>query len=216
MPESLATPAEVRELDSGYSKETQALLFQAYRDDSAFAYLFNSRRAGFDQRVRATIKALVKQHFLQDLPAIGLFMDDRLVAVALVAPPQRRLGITESWAWRLQMVLTAGFNCTRRYLEYHNAVMACLPTESVHVLPLMAVHKVFQSEALEEQLFAEIHAWCGQDAASHGVVLDTSSRRDPTFFERQGYQEIGEIDVGPVRERVFFYPNPQVSLGLAL
>jgi hypothetical protein len=43
------------------------------------------------------------------LPAIGLLVNDRLIGIALIAPPQRRLGITESWAWRLRMVLSTGF-----------------------------------------------------------------------------------------------------------
>ncbi|MER2298748.1 MAG: GNAT family N-acetyltransferase, partial [Pseudomonas sp.] len=32
------------------------------------------------------------------------------------------------------------------------------------------------------------------------------------FYARQGYEEIGEVVLGPVRERVFFHPNPEVSL----
>ncbi|MCF8969868.1 GNAT family N-acetyltransferase, partial [Pseudomonas carnis] len=28
-------------------------------------------------------------------------------------------------------------------------------------------------------------------------------------YKRQGYEEIGEVAVGPVREHVFFHPNPQ-------
>lgn len=212
MPESSAIVAEVRQLDSGYSRETRSLLYEAYRHEPSFAYLLNSERSGFDQRVRATVKALVKQHFLQQLPAIGLFIDDRLVGAALIAPPQRRLGITESWAWRLRMVLSAGFNCTRRYLEYYNAVLACLPSESVHVLPLLGIHPEFQSEHLGEQLLQAVHDWCAEDENSQGIVLDTGNARYLEFYKRQGYEEIGEVAVGPIREHVFFHPNPQVSL----
>ncbi|MCQ3029464.1 GNAT family N-acetyltransferase [Pseudomonas syringae] len=212
MPESSAIVAEVRQLDSGYSRETRTLLYEAYRHEPSFAYLFNAERSGFEQRVRATVKALVKQHFLQQLPAIGLFINDRLVGAALIAPPQRRLGITESWAWRLRMVLSAGFNCTRRYLEYYNAVLACLPSESVHVLPLLGIHPEFQSEQLGEQLLQAVHNWCAEDENSQGIVLDTGNARYLEFFKRQGYEEIGEVAVGPVLEHVFFHPNPQVSL----
>jgi GNAT superfamily N-acetyltransferase len=211
MPDSSAPVAEVRQLDGGYSRETRSVLYHAYRHEPSFAYLFNAERSGFDQRVRATVRELVKQHFLQDLPAIGLFIDDRMVAAALIAPPQRRLGITESWAWRLRMVLSTGFNCTRRYLEYYNSVLACLPSESVHVLPLLGVHPQFQGEHLGEQLLQAVHDWCAEDEHSQGIVLDTGNLRYLGFYERQGYEEIGEIAVGPVREHVFFHPNPQLS-----
>ncbi|MFK7698273.1 GNAT family N-acetyltransferase [Pseudomonas caspiana] len=212
MTESSAIAAEVRQLDSGYSRETRSLLYHAYRHEPGFAYLFNAERSGFDQRVRATVRELVKQHFLQDLPAIGLFIDDRLVGAALIAPPQRRLGITESWAWRLRMVLSTGFNCTRRYLEYHNAVLAYLPSESVHVLPLLGIHPEYQGEHLSEQLLQAVHKWCAEDENSQGVVLNTGNARYLEFYKRQGYEEIGEVAVGPIREHVFFRPNPQVSL----
>ena len=212
MPESSATVAEVRQLDGGYSRETRSLLYHAYRHEPGFAYLFNAQRSGFDQRVRATVRELVKQHFLQDLPAIGLFIEDRLIGVALIAPPQRRLGITESWAWRLRMVLSTGFNCTRRYLEYHNAVLACVPSEAVHMLPMLGVHPEFHGEHFGEQLLQAVHNWCAEDETSEGIVVDTGNSRYLAFYKRQGYEEIGEVAVGPIREHVFFHPNSQVSL----
>ena len=89
MPNSLA---EVRMLDSGYAREARSLLYHAYRHDPTFAYLFEAERPGYDQRVRATVRELVQQHFAEDLPAIGLLIDDRLIGMALIAPPQRRAG----------------------------------------------------------------------------------------------------------------------------
>lgn len=210
MPDTSTALAEVRLLDSGYSREARSMLYHAYRHEPTFAYLFESERPGYDQRVRATVRELVKQHFLQDLPAIGLFIDDRLVGIALIAPPQRRLGITESWAWRLRMLLSTGLRCTRRYLEYHQAVLACLPTDAVHVLPLLGIHPQFQGRHLGEQLLQAVHNWCAEDPHSEGVVLDTGNPRYLEFYTRQGYQDIGEVAVGPIREHVFFHPRPQV------
>jgi len=212
MPESSTAVAEVRQLDSGYSREARSLLYQAYRHEPSFAYLFESERPGYEHRVRATVRELVKQHFLQDLPALGLFVDDRMIGVALIAPPQRRLGITESWAWRLRMVLSTGLRCTQRYLAYYNAVLACLPTDAVHVLPLLGIHPQFQGHHFGEQLLQALHDWCAVDETSQGIVLDTGNPRYLEFYARQGYEEIGEVAVGPIREHVFFHSNPQVLL----
>lgn len=212
MTQSSAIVAEVRQLDSGYSRETRSLLFQAYRHEPSFAWLFNAQRAGYEHRVRATVRELVKQHFLQDLPALGLFIDDRMVGVALIAPPQRRLGITESWAWQLRMIMSTGLSCTRRYIDYYNSVLACVPTEAVHVLPLLGVLPEFQGHHLGEQLLEALHEWCAVDETSAGIVLDTGNTHYLEFYKRHGYEEIGEVAVGPVREHVFFHPNPGVSL----
>ena len=203
------SPAEIRMLDGGYTREARSLLYHAYRHDPTFAYLFEAERPGYDQRVRATVRELVQQHFNEELPAIGLLIDDRLIGMALIAPPQRRLDITESWGWRMRMLLTAGFRCTRRYLEYHDAVLACLPPAPYHVLPLLGVHPEFQGQHLGEQLLEALHNWCAADPGSQGVVLDTGNARYLDFYKRQGYQEIGEVAVGPIIEHVFFHPNPQ-------
>ena len=204
------SPAEVRMLDSGYVREARSLLYHAYRHEPTFAYLLESERAGFDQRVRATVRELVNQHFAEEQPAIGLLVDDRLVGIALIAPPQRRLGITESWSWRMRMLLSAGFRCTRRYLDYHEAVQACLPPGPFHLLPLLGVHPEFQGQHLGEQLLQALHNWCAEDDSSQGVVLDTGNPHYLEFYRRLGYEEVGEVAVGPIIEHVLFHPNPQV------
>src|SRR3989338_1152470 len=210
MPLTPAIIADVHLLDGGFAREARSLLYQAYRHEPTFAYLFEPERPVYEQRVRATVRELVQQHFSEDLPALGLLVEDRLVGVALIAPHQRRLDITESWGWRMRMLLTTGFRCTKRYLAYHDAVLACLPPGPYHVLPLIGIHPEFQGKHLGEQLLEALHNWCADDAGSQGVVLDTGNPRYLDFYKRQGYQEIGEVAVGPVREHVFFHPNPQV------
>lgn len=210
MPDTSTAIAQVHLLDSGYSREARSLLYHAYRHEPTFAYLFEAERSGYEQRVRATVRELVKQHFFQELPAIGLLVNDRLIGIALIAPPQRRLGITESWAWQLRMWLGTGFRCTRRYLDYHQAVLACLPSASVHVLPLLGIHPQFQGKHYGEQLLEAVHNWCAEDPHSQGVVLDTGNPLYLEFYKRQGYEEVGEVAVGPILEHVFFHPNPQV------
>ncbi|AMB86107.1 GNAT family acetyltransferase [Pseudomonas agarici] len=210
MPDTPDTVAQIHLLGSGYSREARSLLYHAYRHEPTFGYLFESERPGYEQRVRATVRELVKQHFFQELPAIGLLVNDRLIGIALIAPPQRRLGITESWAWRLRMLLCTGFKCTRRYLDYHQAVMACVPSTAVHVLPLLGIHPQFQGRHYGEQLLTAVHNWCAEDEHSEGVVLDTGNLRHLAFYKRQGYEEIGEVAVGPILEHVFYHANPKV------
>lgn len=201
--------AEVRLLDGGYAREARSLLYHAYRHDPTFAYLFEAERAGYDQRVRATVRELVQQHFNEELPALGLLIEDRLIGMALIAPPRRRLDITESWGWRMRMLLTAGFRCTKRYLEYHDAVLSCLPPGQYHVLPLIGIHPEFQGQHFGEQLLEALHDWCAQDTTSQGIIIDTGNPHYLAFYKRQGYEDIGELAVGPIIEHVFFHPNPQ-------
>lgn len=210
MPDFALPCAEVRMLDGGYSREARSLLYQAYRHEPSFAYLFDAARPGFDQRVRATVREIVRQHFLRERPALGLFVDDRMVGIALIAPPERRLEVTESWGWRLRMLLTTGFACTKRYLQYHQAVMSCLPPGAYHLLPLLGIHPRFQGRKLGVQLLTELHRWCAQEPHTLGLVLNTGNSRYVDYYKRLGYQELGEVAVGPIVERVFFYANPSI------
>lgn len=212
MPE---TRVEVCMLGESYAREIRSLLYHAYRHEPTFAYLFESDRAGFDQRVRATVRELVRRHLAEELPVLGLVLDERLVAVALIAPPQRRLDITESWSWRMRMLLSAGLRCTRRYLDYHEAVLGCLPPGPYHVLPLLGVHPQFQGRQLGERLLEALHAWCAEDGDSQGLVLDTGNARYLDFYHRHGYEEVGEVALGPIREHVLFHPNPQAQARLS-
>ena len=210
MPHTSNAPGLIQLLDGGFSREARSLLYQAYRHEPTFRFLFEVERSGYEQRVRATVRELVKQHFLQDFPALGLLVNDRLIGIALIAPPQRRLGITESWAWRLRMLLSTGVRCTQRYLDYHQAVLACVPGDAVHMLPLLGIDPQFQGQQYGEQLLVAVHNWCAEDPHSQGVVLDTGNPRYLEFYKRQGYQEIGEVAIGPVLEHVFFHANPRV------
>lgn len=203
----MLAPAEIRILDDGYAREARSLMYHAYRDVPTFAYLFEAERPGYDHRVRATIRELILQHFADELPAIGLLLGERLIGLALISPPQRRLEITESWRWRMRMLLSAGFRCTRRYLDYHEAVMACLPPGAFHVLPLIGIHPDFQGQQYGEQLLEALHGWCAEETPSKGVVLNTGNPHYLAFFRRQGYQEVGEIQIGPVTEHVFIRPS---------
>lgn len=205
-----ARPAGVCALDRGYGPEASSLLYHAYRADPTFRYLFEADRPGYDHRLRATIRELMRKHVGEQRPALGLMLDDRLIGVALISPPQRRLEVTESWPWRLRMLLTAGFRSTRRYLDYHEAVMACVPSDAFHLLPLLGVQPSLQGQHYGEQMLAAVHDWCAQDTHSRGIVLSTGNNRNLGFFRDHGYQNIGEVAIGPIREQVFFHPSPHV------
>jgi GNAT superfamily N-acetyltransferase len=88
-----------------------------------------------------------------------------------------------------------------------------LPVGSPNVgvaLRISGIHPQFQGQHFGEQLLQAVHNWCAVDEHSQGVVLDTGNPRYLEFYKRQGYEEIGEVAVGPVLEHVFFHANPQV------
>ena len=208
MPDAHARPARVVSLDAGYRREVRTLLHVAYRQEPSYRYLLDAHRFGYDRRLRVLVREWVRQHFYLQLPALGLLVDDRLVGVALIDPPRRRLGVTDSWAWRLRMMFGIGVGGTRRYLDYQAALHACLPGEQVHLLPLLGLHPDYQSNAYAEQLLDAVQSWCSDEVyGTRGIALDTGNPIYSAFFAQHGYSQIGEINVGEQVERVFFQPS---------
>lgn len=80
-------------LDETARNEAQSVLFHAYKEEPTFQYLFDYRKPGYSQRVRATIRELVDLYLGLNQDAIGILADDTLVAVAFVGDPELRLNL---------------------------------------------------------------------------------------------------------------------------
>ncbi len=192
------------ELDHSALGEAKSLLYHAYRHEPTFQYLFESRRTGYDQRVRATLREGLESHFAQGQSALGLVDDGVLVAVAFITSPGDRVAISDQFNWRIKMMLTAGLTSTRRYIEYHEAVQDCFPGELHHHLPFMAVHPKYQSQGLGRILMDTIENTCRETPGSSGIGLDTGNARYIDFYKKLGFEEVGEVRMGDVTEKVLF------------
>ena len=202
-PETVLEPTMVR-LDPSSIGEAKSLLYHAYRHEPTFQYLFDASKPGYDQRVRATIREGIELHFATDQDAIGLVAEDTLVAVAFIGSPDIRMNLAEQLNWRIRMTLTAGFASTRRFIEYHQQVVACLPGDVHHHLPLMGVHPKFQSRGYGRKLMGAVERICRESPRSSGIGLDTGNYRYLKFYESLGYRKVGEVRLGKVVENVLF------------
>lgn len=191
-------------LDRSASNEARSILFQAYRHEPTFQYLFDHRRPGYDQRVRATIRELTSLYFELNQEVVGLMVEDSLVGVAFLGAPRLRLNLAEQLSWRLRMVLTAGFASTRRYLDYHQQIQALLPGAGSYQLPLMGIHPKYQNRGYGRLLLASVERLCEERPDGRGLVLDTGSARYLPFYESEGFCSIGTIRLGDYEDFVLY------------
>ena len=196
-------PSLVRLDDSAYN-EAKSILFQAYRHEPTFQYLFDHRKPGYEKRVRATIRELLNLHFETNQEAIGIMADNTLVAVAFIGEPELRINLAEQLSWRLRMVLTAGFASTRRYLDYHEKIRSMLPEGDTFQLPLMGVHPKYQNRGFGRMLLTAVERLCAQNPRGNGLVLDTGNSRYLPFYESEGFRSLGTIRLGDYEDFVLF------------
>lgn len=154
--------------------------------------------------MRATIRELIDLYFELNQEAIGILMDDSLVAVAFIGDPELRLNLGGQISWRIRMVLTAGFASTRRYLDYHERIKALLPQPQAHQLPLMGVNPAYQNKGYGRMLLKSVEALCAENPRGSGLVLDTANSRYLPFYESEGFHSIGTVSLGDFEDHILF------------
>ena len=196
-------PVIVR-LDISALNEARSILYDAYRNEPTFQYLFNHRKPGYSQRVRATVRELVDLYFALDQEAVGVMVDDSLVAVAFIGDPDLRLNLADQLSWKIRMVLTAGFASTRRYLDYHEKIRAMLPQPLAHQLPLMGVNPKYQNRGYGRHLLKAVQRLCEDNPRGTGLVLDTGNSRYLPFYESEGFRSLVKIRLGGFEDHILF------------
>lgn len=196
-------PVIVR-LDISALNEARSILYDAYRNEPTFQYLFNHRKPGYSQRVRATVRELVDLYFALDQEAVGVMVGDSLVAVAFIGDPDLRLNLADQFSWRIRMVLTAGFASTRRYLDYHEKIRAMLPQPLAHQLPLMGVNPKYQNRGYGRHLLKAVQRLCEDNPRGVGLVLDTGNSRYLPFYESEGFRSLGKVRLGGFEDHILF------------
>lgn len=206
-------PVIVR-LDISALNEARSILYDAYRDEPTFRYLFNHRKPGYKQRVRATIRELVDLYFDLEQEAVGVMVNDTLVAVAFIGDPDLRLDLAEQFSWKIRMMLTAGYASTRRYLSYHKRIRAMLPQPLAHQLPLMGVNPKYQNRGYGRLLLNAVQRLCADNPRGSGLVLDTGNNQYLPFYESEGFRSLGKIRLGGLEDHILFreiHPETRAS-----
>lgn len=202
---------EVMALDESCSRQARSLLYHSYKDEPTFKYLLDSRRPGYKQRIRATIRELIRLHFERGETVLGVVhkLDRRVLGVAFVSDVGLKMDISRQFLWRLKMTLTAGFEGTRRYIQYFNDVQRSLPNKAHRTVSLIGIHPEFQKQGLGRLLMESVHQQVSDDARSIGVFLDTGNNRYLSFYESLGYERFADIKMGAdLTEVVLFRANP--------
>jgi ribosomal protein S18 acetylase RimI-like enzyme len=185
-------------------KIAASLLYLAYYDDPLFVDIFNSEKEGYESRLRSAIREELNAFWLAKQPMIGLFDDERLVAVACLVNPNAELGPNRFWHWRLRMLLTAGYFSTKQMVEKETRIRERVPAENFHMLSLIGVHPYHQHNGLGHMLMSAIEGIMLEDYDSQGVGMFVTLPKCLSFFENGHYSLVEELKVGRIKGQLMF------------
>ena len=210
MPQVDLNEVEVVRIDERFSRQARSLLYHSYKDEPTFQYLLDSHRPGYKQRIRATIRELIKLHLDRGGFVYGVMHknQERLLGIAFFSDLELKMDISKQLLWRMKMVLTAGFEGTRRFVQYFNDVQESLPAKNHRMVSLIGIHPDFQKQGLGKLLLEKIHDLTDKDKNSIGLFLDTGNNRYLDFYKSLNYETFTELPLGPLQEYVLFRPNP--------
>lgn len=185
-------------------KIAASILYLAYHDDPLFIDIFEVEREGYESRLRSAIREELNAFWQAKQPMVGLFDEERLLAVACLNQPNTSLGPNRFWHWRLKMLLTAGFMGTKQMLEKESVVREHMPSQYFHMLSFIGVHPDHQHLGLGHLLMGAIDSVMLEDPKSEGVGMFVTLPKCLSFFEDGNYTLIEELKVGRIKGHLMF------------
>lgn len=181
-----------------------SLIYQAYRHDPVFKDIFQSETEGYEDRLRSAIREELNNFLRAEQPMIGLFEDDRLVAVACLNSSESAFGGGRYWHWKFKMLLTAGFVGTKQLLEKEQKILENVPAEHFHILSFIAVHPGEQGTGLGSLLLSAVESAMLEDKNSQGVAVFRTLDKYKQLFEGNGYRPLKEMEIGNIQGMLMF------------
>ncbi|MDC0601806.1 GNAT family N-acetyltransferase [Aliiglaciecola sp.] len=190
-------------------KIAASILYQAYHDDPLFMDIFDANDDGYEQRLRSAIREELNAFWTAKQPMVGLFEEDRLLAVACLISPNSAFGPGRFWHWRLKMLLTAGFFGTRQMVEKEQRVRDHIPHENYHMLSFIGVHPDHQHRGLGHVLMGAIDSILLDEPTSEGVGVYVTLPKCLSFFNDGHYEHVEELGVAHITGQIMFRPRPE-------
>ena len=184
-----------------------SILYNAYFDDPLFVDIFQGEKEGYEARLRSAIKEEINTYFDAKQPLVGLFEDDRLLAVTCLTSPDTAFGAGQFWHWRLKMLLTAGYFGTKQMIAKEEKVREKIPAENYHMLSLIGVHPNYQDIGLGHVLMSAILGLMIEDELSQGVAVLVTLPKCMSYFLDAEFELVEEIEVGHIKGMVMFRPK---------
>jgi ribosomal protein S18 acetylase RimI-like enzyme len=124
-----------------------------------------------------------------------VFLSDDEKACALVVYPEKKRVTLHSTLLDLQLVFRAvGLGNVVKTLKREKLIHSMQPQEQITYLWFIGVDPVAQQKGIGSRLLHEVIAH--SKANNRTVLLETSMQRNIPWYEKHGFKQYGELDLG--------------------
>lgn len=99
-----------------------------------------------------------------------------------------------------------GAKAMGRMHRYNEACEATDPGHVAHYLGMVGIVPNAQGHGLGRQLIDAVKDTARSHPESTGIVLNTETESNLTFYEKAGFRKIAEADVGPLHTWSYYWP----------
>lgn len=195
---------QVVELGPEQRPEAADLLTRALASYPTMRWICDADRRGFEERLRAIYRVSLAMQHREGQPSLGLLDGGRLVAVAVVHDPGRRLTARSALAGLVGSVLSPARSTLARGHRYETAIARERPRDPHHFLSVIGVEPERQRQGHGRVLMDALHARAARDPGSAGVCLDTCDPRNRRYYESFGYGLHARCTTGPLEQWILF------------
>ena len=185
--------------------ELIALLRAAFYDYPVMRFVLKSAGEEYDRQLDALIEFFCAIRFVRDFPALGIRESGQLVAAALLNDPTPEpRPLPQAELERMKSIV--GPEAEARLVQYETKSSIPEPSAPHHLLGMIGVHPEHRGKRYGGALMDAARELANSHPTSCGVYLHTEDPANVPFYQRFGYQLVGEVDVDELHSWCFFLP----------
>jgi len=194
-------------LTSRDTEEVMDVLCAAFADYPVMRYVLAGAEVGHAEGLRALLGFFCNKRLVRDWPVLGVRVEGRLAAVALISEPGNEPTPPAVRALRDSLAERIGEEAFTRLMRYERESSLDAPREPHYFLGVIGVCPEYQGQGLARVLLDELARMSERHPDSTGVCLNTESPENVPFYEHMGYGVVGQRAVGSLETWCMFRPN---------
>ncbi|WP_105190330.1 GNAT family N-acetyltransferase [Pseudoalteromonas sp. T1lg48] len=185
-----------------------SLIYQAYHKDPLMRELLQGEdqsQQQYEKKLRALIREELHTFWQSKQPLVGLFVEDRLQAIACVFASAASMPAQRYWHWRLKLMMSAGYLTTQQLIEKEQTIRNALQTMGNYLfIAFIAVAPQNQRHGLGHYLLNSLDSLMQEDNELKGMAVFVTQQPHIDFFTSHGFEVLQTLKFSKISGELLF------------